>query len=252
MLIDTHCHLNENDYDNINEVIDKMSSHYMIASGSDNNENKKVIKLINVYNNIYGTIGIHPNCIGNNIDKDIKYLEENIKNEKVVAIGEIGLDYHYDNHDKEIQKEIFIKQIKLATKYNKPIVIHSRDAFKDTYEIIEKYCPKTMKITFHCYSYSKESAVMLQKYNVKFGISGVVTFKNNKKLKEVVEYLSLNDLLSETDSPYLTPEPYRGKCNEPYNVSFVVKKISEIKNIDENIVKKTLIINACEQYNINL
>ncbi len=252
MYIDTHCHLDNNEYSNVDEIIEKMENNIMIASGSDSTSNNEVIQLINSKKNIYGMIGIHPNCITENIENDLEYIEKNISNKKIVAVGEIGLDYHYDDFDKNLQKKYFIKQINLANKYNKAIVVHSRDAFEDTYNIIKEYCNDKNKITFHCYSYSSESALKLQQLGVKFGISGVVTFKNSKKLKDVIEKIDIKNILSETDSPYLTPEPHRGKRNEPYNVRYVVEAISKIKNMEKEEVEQILFQNALNQYDIEL
>ena len=158
-----------------------------------------------------------------------------IKNEKIVGVGEIGLDYYWDKENKEIQKEFFIAKIKLAQKYNLPIVIHSRDSIEDTFQILQEYLNDT-KAVLHCYSGSYEMAKKFAKLGVKFGIGGVLTFKNSQKLREVVENMGLENFILETDSPYLTPEPYRGKRNEPYNIIYVANKISEIKNIDVNDV----------------
>lgn len=234
-MIDTHCHLDLKDYPDLEDVILKMEGNYMIASGYDIESSKHVINLINKYDNIYGTIGIHPSDVKKYSIQIIDQLEEMIKNEKIVGVGEIGLDYYWDKENKEIQKEFFIAQIKLAQKYNLPIVIHSRDSIEDTFQILQEYLNDT-KAVLHCYSGSYEMAKKFAKLGVKFGIGGVLTFKNSQKLREVVENMGLENFILETDSPYLTPEPYRGKRNEPYNIIYVANKISEIKNIDVNDV----------------
>ena len=246
MMIDTHCHLCESDYDNLKEIIDHMGNNIMICSGADNENNFSTIKLINKYDNIYGTIGFHPDEVES---YDLKYIEDNINNPKVVGIGEIGLDYYHDT-DKELQKELFIKQLDLARKYNKPVVIHSRDAAEDTFNILENY--KDLKIVLHCYGYSLDMAKKFLKLGCKFGIGGVVTFKNGKKLVEVVENIGIENMLLETDSPYLTPEPYRGSKNEPYNITFVAAKIAELKNMKIDEVFEITTKNACEIYNIKI
>ena len=234
-MIDTHCHLDLKDYPDLEDVILKMEGNYMIASGYDIESSKHVINLINKYDNIYGTIGIHPSDVKKYSIQILDQLEEMIKNEKIVGVGEIGLDYYWDKENKEIQKEFFIAQIKLAQKYNLPIVIHSRDSIEDTFQILQEYLNDT-KAVLHCYSGSYEMAKKFAKLGVKFGIGGVLTFKNSQKLREVVENMGLENFILETDSPYLTPEPYRGKRNEPYNIIYVANKISEIKNIDVNDV----------------
>ena len=246
MMIDTHCHLCESDYDNLKEIINHMGNNIMICSGADNENNFSTIKLINEYDNIYGTIGFHPDEVDN---YDLKFIEDNINNPKIVGIGEIGLDYYHDS-DKELQKELFIKQLDLARLYNKPVVIHSRDAAEDTFNILENY--KDLKIVLHCYGYSFDMAKKFLKLGCKFGIGGVLTFKNGKKLVEVVENIGIENLLLETDSPYLTPEPYRGSKNEPYNITFVAAKIAELKNMKIDEVFEITTKNACEIYNIKI
>lgn len=248
MYIDTHCHISKDDYENIEEIIENIKDNIAIISGCDDKTNHEVVEMVNKYPNLYGTIGIHPSEINSINENTFNYIEENIKNPKIVGIGEIGLDYHYGKENKEIQKEIFIKQINIALKYNKPIVIHSREAANDTYEIIKNY-PNLKKI-MHCYSYSLEMAKELIKINVLFGIGGVVTFKNSKTLKEVVEYLDMEKILLETDSPYLAPEPLRGSKNEPKNIPLVAKKIAEIKHISEENVIKITSNNAISQFDL--
>lgn len=248
-MIDTHCHLD--DYEDIESILNKMKNGYLIASGADHMGNIKVLELINKYNHIYGTIGLHPEFASNYTNEQIKFIEDNCLNKKIVGIGEIGLDYHYSEIDKEKQKELFIKQIEIAKKHNKTIVIHSRDAASDTFEILEKYA-NGLKIVLHCYSYSLEMAKRFKKLNVKFGIGGVVTFKNALKLQEVVKFLDLEDILLETDSPYLTPEPHRGEQNEPYNIYYVAKKISELKNISLETVLNQTLTNSINQFDLDI
>ena len=211
MYIDTHCHIIPSEYDNLNEVISLLEGNVAIVSGDSNCTNHEVIDIINKYPNLFGTIGIHPNEIDSDIDDALKFIEDNLSNKKIVGIGEIGLDYHYGKDDAKLQKDVFIKQLELARKYNMPVTIHSRDAALDTYEIVKNY--SDLKITYHCYSYSLEMANILLKQNIKFGIGGVLTFKNSKTIKEVVENIPLENILLETDSPYLSPEPFRGRKN---------------------------------------
>ena len=231
MLIDTHCHLEKKDYSNLEEIIHHMDGNIMIASADNLESSYEVDELTKKYNNIYGTIGFHPSELENFNEETLNKLEQLLQNKKIVGIGEIGLDYHYGKEDSELQKEAFIKQIELAIKHNLPIVIHSRDTIEDTLEIIKKY--PNIKMDFHCYGYSLEIAKELLKINpsIKFGIGGVLTFKNSKKLKEVVEYLDMSNILLETDSPFLAPEPLRGSKNEPYNVKYVAEYIASMKNI---------------------
>lgn len=226
MMIDTHCHLSNDDYPNLEEVIKHMGENYMIASGADMKYNYEVMDLIEKYSNVYGTIGLHPDEANNYSDSDIKYIEHHLLDKKIVGIGEIGLDYHF-NENKEEQKELFIRQLDLARQYNKPVVVHSRDAALDTYNILLKY--KDLKIVIHCFSYSYETAQNFINIGAKLGIGGVLTFKNARKLIDVVKNIPLDSIVLETDSPCLSP--YRGEINEPYNITLVAEAIAKIKNI---------------------
>ena len=185
MIIDTHCHLDPKEYSNLEEVIKRMKNNIMITSGTDLESSLNVINLCNNYENVYGTIGYHPTELENYSQQNMNIIESNLNNPKVVGIGEIGLDYHYGKENKDIQIQVFKYQLDLARKYNMPVVIHSRDALEDTLNIIKQY--KDLKITMHCFSYSKEIAKELIKMNVKIGIGGVLTFKNSIKLKEIVK-----------------------------------------------------------------
>ena len=248
MMIDTHCHLSIKDYDNLEEVINHMNDNIIVISGADPNDLEEVINIASKYDNIYATIGIHPEFANTYTDEDINNIEKYINHPKVVGIGEIGLDYYWVKDNKERQKELFIKQIELANKYNKTIVIHSRDSIEDTYNILKEYS-KT-KINLHCYSSSVEMAKEFLKLNVYFGIGGVLTFKNSKVLKEVVNFLPIEKILLETDSPYLTPEPYRGHKNEPYNIKYVAEEIAKIKGIEIEKVFEITTNNAKSQFDL--
>jgi len=248
MLIDTHCHLSYEDYDNLDEIIKNIDG-IMIASGCNEKTNKEVLELVEKYDNVYGTLGIHPEEIDNIAPNSYKFIEENINNTKIVGLGEIGLDYYWVKDNKEKQKEVFEYQLKLAEKYNKPVVVHSRDSIQDTYDILKKY---KLRGTIHCFNSSLEMAKEFIKLGYKIGVGGVVTFKNSKKLQEIVKELDLKDILIETDSPYLTPEPYRGKRNQPSNVYYVALKISELKNIDVDSVIKQTWENAKNQFDLKI
>ncbi len=247
MIVDTHCHL-ENDIKSKEKII-KMGDNIIIVSGYNRKSNEIVLDLVNKYNNVYGTIGLHPEELYDYNDDNLKFIEENITNKKIVGIGEIGLDYHYTKDNIDIQKELFIKQLDLAKKYNKTVVIHSRDAIKDTYDILKNY--KDLNKVLHCYSGSLEMAKEFIKINTLFGIGGVLTFKNSITLKEVVNNLDLSNFVLETDSPYLSPEPFRGQENEPYNVNIVAKKISELKDIPLEKVTEITTNNAIKLFDLN-
>ncbi len=247
MLIDTHCHLEKQYYENIEEIIQRMSG-IMITAGCDKNSNKEVLEIIRKSASVYGVIGIHPEFVESYQEEDLNWIEEHIQDSKIVGIGEIGLDYHFDESSKEKQKELFEKQIILARKYKKTVVVHSRDAIYDTYEIMMKY--PDVKYVLHCYGSSIDMAKRFLSLNIKFGIGGVLTFKNSEKLKEVVKGLSLDYLLLETDSPYLTPEPFRGKRNEPSYTDIVASKIAEIKEISKEKVIEETALNAISQFDL--
>ena len=246
MLIDTHCHLSYEDYENLDEIIKNMDG-IMIASGCNDKTNKEVLELVNKYDNVYGALGIHPEDV-DNIDEDsFKLLEENINNPKIVAIGEIGLDYYWVSDNKEKQQDIFKRQLDIATKYNKPIVVHSREAIQDTYDILKQY---KLKGSLHCFSSSLEMAKEFIKLGYKIGVGGTVTFKNSKKLQEIVKEIDLKNILLETDSPYLSPEPFRGKKNNPSNTYYVAQKISELKDIDIKEVLDITSSNAIQLFDL--
>ena len=248
MLIDTHCHLSKEDYENVEEIIKNMDG-IMIASGCSDKTNKEILDLVEKYPNVYGTLGIHPEEINNITNDSFKIIEQSLNNPKIVAIGEIGLDYYWVKDNKEKQKKIFKKQLDLATKYNKPVIIHSRDSIQDTYDILKEY---KLKGTLHCFNSSLEMAKEFIKLGYKIGIGGVVTFKNAQKLQEIVKQLDLKDILIETDSPYLTPEPYRGKKNEPSYVYYVADRIAKLKNIDIEEVIKITGENAIREFDLNM
>lgn len=253
MVIDTHCHLNdekfENDYENIilNAKSDNLEN--LVVCGSDYETSKKAIELAKKYENVYAIIGNHPeNC--NFYDDSIeKYYETQSQLDKVVAIGEIGLDYHYGQETKEKQKEILIKQLVLADKVKLPVCIHLRDAYEDFLQIIETH-KDLLKYggVIHCYSGSYEYALIMLKYGFKLGLDGPLTFKNNRKAVEVVEKIPLENFVVETDCPYLAPEPVRGTRNEPKNVNYIVTKIASIKNMRIDEVEDILLKNSYDLY----
>ena len=241
-MIDSHCHLDccsdieriVNDFDGI-----------IITSGYDDKSNLKVIDLVNKYPNVYGTLGIHPEEVDSKYDIDI--IINNLSNPKIIGIGEIGLDYHYISENKEKQIKLFKKQLDIADKYNLPIVVHSRDAINDTYNILSSY---NLKGTIHCFSSSLEMAKKFIELGYKIGIGGVLTFKNGKKLREVVSGISIKDILTETDSPYLSPEPFRGKENNSCNIKYIIDELVKIKKCSYKEVLNTIKDNCITTFNI--
>lgn len=237
-LIDSHCHLDNERFDEDRvEVLERIREQleFAVNIGYDLASSKKSIELAEKNDFIYAVVGVHPTDITGFDDELAKEIEDLARHPKVLAVGEIGLDYHWMTEPKEKQKEIFIRQLEIAKSVGKPVVIHTRDATHDTLEILKEY-PEVKGIV-HCYPGSYESALEVMD-NYYFGVGGVVTFKNSKKLKEAVEKIPMDRIIIETDCPYLTPEPYRGKRNEPVYVEYVARKIAEIKEISyEEVVR---------------
>lgn len=249
-LVDTHCHLDNEKFDEDRlEVIERIKENleFCVNIGYDLASSKKSLELAKEYDFIYAVIGVHPIDIAEYSEEVEKELEILGKNPKVVAIGEIGLDYHWMTEPKEIQQGRFKRQLELAERLNKPVVIHTRDAMEDTVNILKEYPNITGVI--HCYPGSLETAKQLVD-RFYLGIGGTLTFKNSKKAVEVVKDIPLDRIVIETDCPYLTPEPFRGKRNEPIYVEYVAKKIAEIKEISVEDVTKVTTENAKKLYRI--
>ena len=239
-MIDTHCHISCDYYSDIDNLIDKIKTsgvECVITNGCNKKSNLEVLELVNNYDSIYGAIGLHPTELSNNVDDDLKWVDEHINYDKIVALGEIGLDYHYPNYDKELQQYAFKKQLEIAEKYNKPVIVHSRDAIEDTYNILSQY---NVKGVIHSFSSSLEMANRFIKLGFYIGVGGVVTFKNAKNIVNVIENIECKYILLETDAPYLSPEPYRGMKNDSSNIPIIAEKIADIKNISfDDVVKIT-------------
>lgn len=242
-LFDSHAHYNDERFkEDRDELIKEMLSKNVsniVCAGYNLEGSKKAIEIANKYEPIYATCGISPNDVTDNCLNELPIIEEIAKDKKVVAIGEIGLDYYWVKDNKEIQKELFIKQIEIANKLNLPIVIHTRDAVMDTIDILknQKKCNNTG--VFHCCPLNIELVKEAVKLGYYISFSGVITFKNAKP-DDVVNYVPLDKILIETDSPYLSPEPNRGKRNNSMNVEYVARKIAEIRKLNyEEIVNIT-------------
>ena len=243
MIFDTHAHYDDKQFDEDREqLLDSMRAGGVgtIVNASATVESwDKVLELIREYPFVYGMIGVHPDEVGALDEEKFARMERLLQEEKVVAVGEIGLDYYWDNESHEVQKRWFIRQLELARKWNMPVNIHSREAAADTLEIMKKYA-QGMKVIIHCYSYSKEMAEEYVKMGYLIGVGGVVTFKNARRLKETVEAISLSHIVLETDCPYLAPEPNRGKRNSSLNLSYVAQAIADLKGITaEEVIKVT-------------
>lgn len=254
MIFETHAHYEDKKFDEDREELLKSLQEngigYVVNNSSSLKTIQQTIDLMEKYPFIYGTIGVHPEESGELNEENYVFVEETSKRNKVVAIGEIGLDYYWDEPAREIQKKWFERQMELARERNFPMVIHSRDAAKDTLDMMKAAKAGDMGGVIHCFSYGKEMAREYLNMGFYLGIGGVITFKNAKKLKEVVEYAPLDSLVLETDSPYLAPEPNRGKRNSSLNLPFVAEEIAKIKGVDYQEVIDTTWINALKMYRI--
>lgn len=243
-MIDTHCHLFSEYYNNIDEVIEECKKNgikRVIVSGCDMKSNMEVLELVSKYDIVYGTLGFHPTELEDFDDSYFDWLEEHICDKGIVGVGEIGLDYHYEETDRDKEIMVFRRQLDIATKYNKPIIVHSRDSIQDTYDILKEY---NLKGSIHCFSGSVEMGRLFIRLGYKLGVGGIVTYKNAKTIKEVVKDNDLSYILLETDSPYLSPVPYRGTQNKPYNVSLVAEEIASLKNTTKAEVIRVTTDNA--------
>ena len=250
MIIDSHCHLLSMEYENVDEQI-KMAIENgvtkMIINGYDLKSSMEAVSLANKYKEVYAAVGIGPENVEGVGDLELKKIKELALNEKAVAIGEIGLDYYWTKDNKEKQIYVFENMLALAKKYNLPVIVHCRQAIKDTYELLKKY-----KVTgiLHCFSGSAESAKEFIKLGFLIGIGGVVTFKNAKEIKDVVIKIDLSNISLETDSPYLSPEPFRGKVNVPKNVIYVARKIAELKSVSLEEVLEVTSSNVTSKFDL--
>lgn len=254
MLIDTHAHYDDSRFDDDRDVLlqslKSKGVSYIINASSDVPSNNMGISLSLQYEFIYTAIGIHPHNCGHFDDTFLDMLIELASNKKVVAIGEIGLDYYYDNAPRDLQKKCFARQIELARQLKLPIIVHDRDAHQDTLNIIKSEHASIVGGVMHAYSGSIEMAKTLLENNFYFGIGGVCTFKNAKKIVDVIRYLPIDRILLETDCPYLTPEPHRGRRNDSGYLKYIAEKIAQIKNIDVGEVGSITAQNAVRLFNL--
>lgn len=243
MLFDTHAHYDDEQFDSDRHEILTIGHDQgvgIIVNAASTIESwNKILKLTEEYPYIYGSAGVHPDEVGSLDEISFAKMEDMLKNEKIVAIGEIGLDYYWDKEDRELQKKWFRRQMDLAAELHMPVMIHSREAASDTMEIIKEYKGR-VKGVIHCYSYSLDMAKEYVKMGYYIGVGGVVTFNNAKRLKQVVEGIPLKNIVLETDCPYLAPVPFRGKrCCSLY-LHYVADAIAQIKKVPyEEVLKQT-------------
>ncbi len=244
MIFETHAHYDDAIFDHDREellcTMEKQEIGAIVNAGSSLDSIVRIRELIQQYSFMYGAAGIHPCDTGTLTEEHFLWLKEQCKHEKIVAVGEIGLDYYWKETDPAIQKMWFERQLLMAQEVSLPVIIHSREAAKDTLDIMKSLHAEKTGGVIHCFSYSREMAREFLELNVSFGIGGVITFPNARKLKEAVDYIPMDRLLLETDSPYLSPVPYRGKRNSSLNLSFIIDRIAEIKGISsEKVIEIT-------------
>lgn len=244
MIIDTHAHYEDarfqEDRDELLRSMPGQGVGLIVDVGAGIQSTKDAVALSEGYDFVYAAVGIHPEDIDKLEPRHMDWLEELSVLEKVIAIGEIGLDYHYEEPGRDLQKKWFARQLELAAKVKLPVVIHSRDAAQDTLDIMQEYCDWEQGGVIHCFSYAREMAQIYLDRGFYLGIGGVVTFKNSKKLKEVVRMAPLDRLVLETDAPYLTPVPNRGKRNDSAQLIYVAEEIARIKEISvEEVIQIT-------------
>ncbi|OES44051.1 TatD family hydrolase [Domibacillus iocasae] len=248
MLFDTHVHLNADQFEEDVEVVIKRAQEAgvsrMVVVGFDRPTITRAMELIEKHKELYAAVGWHPVDAIDMKDKDLEWIEELAAHPKVVALGEMGLDYHWDKSPKDVQKDVFRRQIRLAKKVKLPIVIHNREATQDIVDILKEESAGEVGGIMHCFSGSAETALECVKMNFYISLGGPVTFKNAKKPKEVAEAVPLDKLLIETDCPYLAPHPYRGKRNEPAYVKLVAEEIAALKDLSYEEVADATMKNA--------
>ena len=254
MIFDTHAHYDDEQFDTDRDALLRGMAEQNVGTiinvGASLEGCWRSVELAHQYPFVYAAVGIHPDEVGDLNEESFARLRETARmEEKVVAIGEIGLDYHWDVQPHEVQKYWFVKQMELAKELDLPIAVHSRDAAKDTFDLIADR-GKGQRGVIHCYSYSPEMAQEYVKLGYHIGLGGVVTFKNAKKLRQTVEQISREHILLETDCPYMAPEPHRGTRNDSSNLSYVAARIAEIKGVSVQEVEQTTWENACRVFGV--
>lgn len=251
-IFDTHAHYDDEAFDaDRDELLNSLPENgiaRVVNVGSSLASCRRTIELTERYGFVYGAIGVHPSETAELIEESLAWLRQACQSKKCVAVGEIGLDYYWDEPEKEIQKRWFSEQLDLARELKLPVIIHSRDAAKDTVDIMAAKRAGEIGGVIHCYSYTKETARTFLDMDFYFGIGGVLTFKNAKKLKEAVEYIPMDKIVLETDCPYLAPEPNRGRRNSSLNLPYVIAALAQVKGIREEEVRAAAWENACRLY----
>ena len=254
MIFDTHAHYDDDAFDEDRDVLlsgmKDAGVEYIVNIGASMASSKRSIALAEKYPFMYAAVGVHPDEVGELDEEKFATLKEWAKHEKVKAIGEIGLDYYWDKEGHDLQKHWFLRQMELAHEMKLPMIVHSREAAKDTLDMVIAAKPLELSGIIHCYSYSVEQAREYLNMGYYIGIGGVLTFKNGKKLKEVAEYTPLSQIVLETDCPYLAPVPYRGKRNDSSKLSYVAEELAAIKQVSVEEVIRITTENGRKLYHI--
>lgn len=249
MIIDTHCHIYKSEMENAEEIIKEAAKRdiHMIVNGTDPQSNLEVLEMSEKYGNVHAALGYLYSFADEVTDEDISLLDEQLKNENVVAVGEIGLDYYHTKDNRNCQIELFEKMLGLAEKHSLPVIVHSRKAMQDTYDVLKRH---DVEGSMHCYLGSAEMAQQFINLGFFIGIAGPITHKNNKKTRKTAKNIDISNILVETDSPYLAPEQKRGEINTSLNLSYITEKLAEELDMDENRVMEITTANAKKLFGI--
>ena len=254
MIFDTHAHYDDDAFDEGRDALlsgmKEAGVEYIVNVGASMASSERSIKLAEKYPFVYAAVGVHPDEVGELDEEKFEKLREWTTHEKVKAVGEIGLDYYWDKEKHDLQKHWFMRQMELASEVKLPMIVHSREAAKDTLDMVIAAKPLNLSGIIHCYSYSVEQAREYLNMGYYIGIGGVVTFKNAKKLKEVAEYTPLSQIVLETDCPYLAPTPFRGKRNDSSKIAYVAEELAAIKQVPVEEVIRITNENGRRLYNI--
>ena len=249
MIIDTHCHIYASEMENAEEIIMEAADNdiHMVLNGTDPSSNREVLELSEKYDNVHAALGYFYTLADEITDDDIDLLDEQLGNDRVVAVGEIGLDYYHTKENRDNQIELFEKMLDLAEKHDLPVIVHSRKAMQDTFDILKKH---DVVGSMHSYQGSAEMAQQFIRLGFYIGVGGPITHTNNKKARRMLENTDINHILLETDSPYLSPEEKRGEMNTPINIRYVSRKMAEELDMEESDVLEITAKNAKELFNI--
>ena len=250
MIIDTHCHIYSSEMENADEIIKEAAKNdiHLILNGTDPQSNEEVLELSKRYENVHAALGYFYSFAEEITDEDISLLDNQLENNEVIAVGEIGIDYYHRKDNEDKQKELFEKMLDLAEKHDLPVIVHCRKAMQDTYDILKKH---DVIGSMHCYQGSAEMAQEFIKLGFYMGIGGPITHNNNKKIRKTVKKIDINHILVETDSPYLTPEEKRGEKNTPLNLKYIIRKLAEELDMTESQIMEITAENAKKLFKIH-